>query len=82
MRACAARSLSGEALVKFTEFFLTVCIALILVWAEEETRLGNLPARSGNVLEAVLYRGELLRGDADTVVNTGIRQALVSSQPS
>jgi hypothetical protein len=34
-----------------------------------------LPAKSGNILEAVLYRGELPRGDVDTVVGTGARQA-------
>jgi len=34
-----------------------------------------LPAKSGNILEAVLYRGELPRGDADAVAGTGERQA-------
>jgi hypothetical protein len=83
--------LSEEALAAFTQFFLTVCIdqvtfmeslvqpdrlrARILLWAEEEIRLGQLPARSGSILEAVLYRGELPRGDADAVVGTGERQA-------
>ena len=43
--------------------------------AEEEIRLGELPPNSGSILEAVLYRGELPRGDADTVVGTGERQA-------
>jgi len=33
------------------------------MWAEEETRLNKLPPKVGNVLEAVLYRGELPRGD-------------------
>ena len=47
----------------------------ILLWAEEEIRLGSLPLKSGSILEAVLYRGELPRGDADTVVGTGERQA-------
>src|ERR1035437_9218804 len=47
----------------------------ILLWAEEEIRLGKLPPKSGSILEAVLYRGELPRGDADTVVGTGERQA-------
>jgi Fic family protein len=84
-------SLSEEALAEFTRFFLGVCIdqvdfmeslvqperlrTRILLWAEEETRLGNLPPRSGNILEAILYRGELPRGDADAVVGTGERQA-------
>jgi Fic family protein len=84
-------ALSEEALAEFTQFFLTVCIdqvnfmesriqpdrlrARILLWAEEEIRLGRLPLKSGGILEAVLYRGELPRGDADTVVGTGERQA-------
>lgn len=84
-------SLSEEALAEFTRFFLRVCIdqvnfmeslvqpdrlrARILLWAEEEIRLGLLPPKSGSILEAVLYRGELPRGAADTVVGTGERQA-------
>jgi Fic family protein len=84
-------NLSEEALAEFTSFFLTVCIdqvdfmeglvqpdrlrTRILLWADEEIRLRELPAKSGSILEAVLYRGELPRGDADTVVGTGERQA-------
>jgi len=84
-------TLSEEALAEFTRFFLTVCIdqvdfmeglvqpdrlrTRIVMWAEEEIRLGELPLKSGSILEAVLYRGELLRGDADTVAGTGERQA-------
>jgi len=83
-------TLSEEALAEFTRFFLTVCTdqvtfmeglmqpdrlrTRILLWAEEETRLGQLPAKSGSILEAVLYRGELPRGDAGAVVGTGERQ--------
>ncbi len=82
---------SEEVLAEFTRFFLKVSIdqvdfmeslvqpdrlrTRILVWTEEEIRLGHLPARSGNILEAVLYRGELPRGDTGTVVGTGDRQA-------
>jgi len=84
-------ALSEEALVEFTRFFLTVSIdqvtfmeslvqpdrlrARILLWVEEEIRVGDLPAKSGSILEAVLYRGELPRGDAETVTGTGERQA-------
>ena len=84
-------TLSEEALTAFTRFFLETCLdqirfmeelvqpdrlrARILLWTEEETRLGLLPAKSGNVLEAVLYRGELPRGDAASLVGTGERQA-------
>jgi Fic family protein len=83
-------TLSGEALAEFTQFFLKACIdqvdfmdslvqpdrlrARILMWAEEEIRLGQLPAKSGNILEAVLYRGELPRGDADAIAGTSERQ--------
>jgi Fic family protein len=82
-------NLSEEALAAFTRFFLTVCIdqvdfmeslvqpdrlrARVMQWADEEIRLGALPPKSGSILEAVLYRGELPRADADTV--TGPRQA-------
>jgi Fic family protein len=84
-------SLSEESLAGFTEFFLRTCIdqvefmqglmqpdrlrARIVIWAEEEIRLKKLPPRSGNILEAVLYRGELPRADAPSVVGTADRQA-------
>lgn len=83
--------LSEDALAAFTEFFLGVCIdqvdfmeslvqpdrlrTRIRLWAEEETALGHLLPKSSNILEAVLYRGELPRGDAAGVVNAGERQA-------
>jgi hypothetical protein len=53
----------------------------ILLWAEEEIRLGKLPAKSGAILEAVLYRGELPRSDTAGILSTGDRQArrIVSS---
>jgi Fic family protein len=73
-------NLSEEALAAFTDFFLRTCIdqvtfmkelmqpdrlrTRILLWAEEEIRLGTLPPKSGHILEAVLYRGELPRADA------------------
>lgn len=84
-------NLSEEALAEFTRYFLNVCIdqvtfmeglvqpdrlrARILLWAEEEIRLGELPPKAGNILEAVLYRGELPRGDAESATGTGERQA-------
>ncbi len=83
--------LSEENLAEFTRFFLTICIdqvafmerlvqpdrlrARILLWAEEEIRLDHLPPKAGAVLEALLYRGELPRGDAAAIVGTGERQA-------
>ena len=42
---------------------------------EEQIRLDLLPPKSGAILEAVLYRGELPRGDAASIVSTGGRQA-------
>jgi Fic family protein len=84
-------NLSEEALGEFTEFFLQVCIdqvtflegllqpdrlrARILNWAETEYRLGRLPGNAGVILEAILFRGELPRGDADSILGTGERQA-------
>jgi hypothetical protein len=49
--------------------------ARILLWTEEEIRLDRLPPKSGAILEAMLYRGELPRGDAAGIVGTGDRQA-------
>lgn len=83
--------LSEESLAEFTKFFLTICIdqvsfieglmqpeqlrGRILLWVEEEIRLSRLPPKSGAVLEALLYRGELSRGDIPAIVGTGERQA-------
>ncbi len=83
--------LSEEALAKFTRFFLSTCIDQvefmevlvqpdrlrdrILIWTEEEIRAGALPPKSGAVLEAVLYRGELPRGEVAHIIDTSERQA-------
>ena len=83
--------LSEEALAAFTRFFLGTCIDQvdfmegllqpdrlrnrILIWAEEEIRAGALPPRSGAMLQAILYRGELPRGDVAEILGTGERQA-------
>ena len=83
--------LSEEKLAQFTEFFLQTCIDQvdfmeglvqperlrnrILIWAEEEIRADALPAKSGMLLEAVLFRGELPRGDVASLLGTGDRQA-------
>ena len=82
--------LSEENLAAFTRFFLTTCLdqvafmeslmqpdqlrARILLWAEEEIRLDKLPPKSGAILEAVLYRGQLPRADSAKIVGTGERQ--------
>jgi Fic family protein len=84
-------NLSEEELAGFTRFFLQTCIDQadfmerlvqpdrlrdrILIWAEEEIRAGALLPRSGKILEAVLYRGELQRGEVAAILGTGERQA-------
>lgn len=83
--------LSTEALVAFTEFFLKTCIDQIdfmesliqpetlrdriLTWAAEEIRSRHLPTRSGEILRAILYRGELPRADVPGIVGSGERHA-------
>ena len=83
--------LSEEALAAFTRFFLETCLDQvrfmeqlvqparlrdrILVWAEEEVRADSLLPKAGQVLEAVLFRGELPRGDVADLLGTGDRQA-------
>jgi len=84
-------NLSKEALAKFAAFFLNICIDQIkfmeglvqpdrlrdriMIWAEEEIRADALPPKSGVVLEAVLYRGELPRGEVGGIIGTVDRQA-------
>jgi len=84
-------NLNEEALAAFTRFFLETCIdqvtfmeslmqpdrlrARILLWAEEETRLDLLPPKAGAVLEAILYRGELPRGDVAGLLGQTPRHA-------
>ena len=71
--------LSEEALAQFTAYFLETCLDQVRfmeslvrpdqlvnrmqLWAEEEVRQGHLPAGAGDVLRAVVYRGELPRGE-------------------
>jgi Fic family protein len=84
-------SLSEEALAAFSHFFLETCIdqvsfmeglaqperlrARILLWAQEEVRLGALPPQAGSILEAVLYRGELPRGEVADLLGLTPRHA-------
>jgi Fic family protein len=84
-------ALSEEELAGFTAYFLQICIdqvefmarlvepdrlrARIHQWVGEEAAIGNLPAKAANVLDAVLYRGELPRGELEGIVGTGDRQA-------
>jgi len=84
-------NLSEESLAGFTRFFLNTCIDQvkfmeglvqpdrlrdrIMIWAEEEIRADALPPKSGNILEAILYRGELPRGEVPRLLEAGERQA-------
>jgi Fic family protein len=84
-------NLSEEALAAFTQFFLETCIdqvsfmeglmqparlrVRILLWAEEEARLNLLSPKAGAVLEAILYRGELPRGDVGDTLGLTPRHA-------
>jgi Fic family protein len=84
-------NLSEEALAAFTRFFLEICLdqvkfmeglvqpdhlrTRILLWAEEETRLDKIPTKAGAVIEAVLYRGELPRGDVAGILGLTSRHA-------
>ncbi|MCE3590001.1 Fic family protein, partial [Escherichia coli] len=84
-------TLSEEELASFTTFFLKTCIdqvdfmaglvepeqlrSRIRRWAAEETDRGRLPAKAIQVIDAALYRGELPRGEVESIVGTGERQA-------
>ncbi len=84
-------SLSYEALCDFTKFFLTICLdqikfmegliqpnklkERILLWAKEEIRAGHLPERSDTILEDILIRGELPRGEVDVLLGVSGRSA-------
>lgn len=84
-------NLSEEALAEFATFFLETCIDQvrfmeelvrpdrlrdrIMMWTEEEVRAGALPKKSGAVLEAVLYRGELLKSEVAGSLGTSDRNA-------
>ena len=84
-------NLSEEGLATFTTFFLETCLDQvkfmeelvqpdrlrnrILLWAEEEVRAGSLPAKAGSILEAILYRGELPRGEVANLLGRSDRHA-------
>ncbi|MEX0900830.1 MAG: Fic family protein [Gammaproteobacteria bacterium] len=84
-------NLSEEALAEFTEFFLNICIdqikfmeqlmqpdrfrARVRMWAEEETRIGALPSQATDVLEAMLFQGELPKSEVATRLGVTARHA-------
>jgi Fic family protein len=83
--------LSEESLAAFTKYFLETCIdqaafmeglvqpdalrTRIQLWAEEEIRLDRLPPKADKILEAILYRGELPRGEASELLGATPRHA-------
>ena len=47
----------------------------IMIWAEEEIRAGALPPKSDAVLKAVLYQGQIERGEVELILGTSDRTA-------
>jgi len=90
-------TLSEEELARFAAFFLTTCIDQvtfmeglvrpdllrnrILVWAKEEIQGDRLPQKADVVLQAVLYRGELARGDVAELLGATDRTARRITSP-
>ena len=84
-------SLSEEALAEFTRFFLKTCLdqvtfmeelvqpdklrARIKLWADEEIATNALPSKAGMVLDTILNRGALARGDVHVLLDTSPRSA-------
>ncbi len=83
--------LTEEGLAAFTRFFLETCIDQvkfmeelvqperlrdrILLWVGEEVRTGALPQKAGRILEAILFRGELPRGDVPELLAASDRHS-------
>ena len=84
-------ALSEKALAGFVGFFLDTCldqvtfmerliqpaafVGRVVRWAEAEIAAGRLVARSDRLLEALLVRGALDRGDVENVLGTSERTA-------
>ena len=84
-------NLSEESLVAFTRFFLATCIdqvtfmenlmqpdqlrTRILLWAEEEIRMGKLSSNCRVLLEAILYRGEIPRSETPAIFQASERSS-------
>ncbi|WP_285539331.1 hypothetical protein [Brucella sp. NBRC 12950] len=47
----------------------------ILIWAEEEIRAGTLPPKADTVMKAVLYQGQIERGEVQAILGTSDRTA-------
>ena len=83
--------LGEAALSSFTSFFLEICIDQvdfmeklmqpaafrdrITKWAEEQIRFGTIPPKGSRVLEAILFKGSLQKGEVAEVLNQSERTA-------
>lgn len=47
----------------------------ILSWTREEIEMGNLPQQTLIILEAILYRGEILKSEIPSLLNVTDRHA-------
>jgi hypothetical protein len=90
-------SLSEEALVDFTRFFLDICLdqiqfmerlmrpkelrGRIMSWADDEIRLRRLHEKAKLVLDHILFNGQLERKDLPEIVGMDDRQARRVAQP-
>ena len=84
-------NLSEDALAEFTRFFLETCLdqvkfmeelvqpeklrVRIKLWVDELIGTGELHEKSGLVLDVILYRGELPRGEVADLLGTSTRTA-------
>jgi Fic family protein len=85
------RHLSEEALAEFTRYFLETCVEQVrfmeeLVqperlririgrWVAEEVGLGTLREKSSPLLDSILYRGEIPRGEVPRTLDVSERTA-------
>jgi Fic family protein len=83
--------LGEAALCAFTKFFLEVCLDQvtfmeslmqpaafrdrIMKWAAEQVEYGTIPSKGPRVLEAILFKGSLPRGEVAEVLNQSERTA-------
>lgn len=84
-------NLSEEELGKFSKFFLETSLdqiefmaklmqpdglrARLTLWAEEETKVGKLPQKATQLLEALIYQSELGRGEVNVLLGVTDSQA-------
>ena len=84
-------NLSQESLQAFTKFFLETCIdqvtfmeklmqpdqlrTRITLWAKEEIEMKKIPPQTIQIIERILYRGEISRGELPEILNVTERHA-------